>query len=367
MSLHDDPDDDDDDDRRQSRARLPILRIFFWVDQTFTTFFKNLTILTSTRSTSGPSSPSSTSLSIIFSLNRATTSNPSPTGAVGSPQDANHIQARRPEISETFQPPHRFREFDLHDRVYIITGGGRGLGLAMAEALLEAGAKVYCLDRLESPHPDYLLAKQHAETHYGGSLHYNRIDIRDSDAVHTLFASIASQNGRLDGLIAAAGINHLSPALSHTPEKLHEVMDINYNGVFHSATAAARQMFNYNQKGSILLVASMSGLIANKGMTSPVYNSSKAAVIQLGRNLAMEWGRYGIRVNSLCPGHIVTPMVEQVFARDPGSRAVWESENMLGRLASPEEFRGAALFALSDASSFMTGSSLLIDGGHTAW
>jgi NAD(P)-dependent dehydrogenase (short-subunit alcohol dehydrogenase family) len=126
-------------------------------------------------------------------------------------------------------------------------------------------------------------------------------------------------------------------------------------------------MFNYQQKGSILLVASMSGLIANKGMTSPVYNSSKAAVIQLARNLAMEWGRHGIRVNSLCPGHIVTPMVEEVFQKEPASRAIWEAENMLGRLATPEEFRGAALFALSDASSFMTGSTMLIDGGHTAW
>ncbi|KAL2862259.1 putative short chain dehydrogenase/oxidoreductase [Aspergillus lucknowensis] len=282
-------------------------------------------------------------------------------------KDTNHIQARRPEISETFRPPHRFREFDLQDRVYVITGGGRGLGLAMAEALLEAGAKVYCLDRLETPHPDFQAAKEHAENNYGGSLHYRRIDIRNAREVNDLFSNIAAENSRLDGLIAAAGINHLQAALEHSLDKLHEVMDINYNGVFHSATAAARQMFNYQQKGSILLIASMSGLIANKGMTSPVYNSSKAAVIQLARSLAMEWGRHGIRVNSLCPGHIVTPMVEQVFAKEPASRAVWEAENMLGRLATPEEFRGAALFALSDASSFMTGSTMLIDGGHTAW
>jgi NAD(P)-dependent dehydrogenase (short-subunit alcohol dehydrogenase family) len=144
-------------------------------------------------------------------------------------------------------------------------------------------------------------------------------------------------------------------------------MKINYNGVFNSATAATRQMLQYQCRGSILLVASMSGLIANKGMSSPVYNSSKAAVIQLGRCLAMEWGRQGIRVNSLCPGHIVTPMVEKVFEKSPESKPLWESENMLGRLAKPEEFRGAALFALSDASTFMTGSNLLIDGGHTAW
>ncbi|ODM19607.1 hypothetical protein SI65_04592 [Aspergillus cristatus] len=261
----------------------------------------------------------------------------------------------------------RFKEFDLEDRVYAITGGARGLGLAMAEALLEAGAKVYCLDRLESPDPEFMAAKEHGEREFGGLLEYRRLDVRNDAEVNNVFSEIAGNNQRLDGLIAAAGINHLQSALEHSQTALNEVMQINYNGVFNSATAAARQMFNYQQKGSILLIASMSGLIANKAMTSPVYNSSKAAVIQLARSLAMEWGRHGIRVNSLCPGHIVTPMVEQVFQQNPAARAVWEAENMLGRLATPEEFRGAALFTLSDASSFMTGSTMLIDGGHTAW
>jgi NAD(P)-dependent dehydrogenase (short-subunit alcohol dehydrogenase family) len=262
---------------------------------------------------------------------------------------------------------HRFSEFDLEGRVYAVTGGGRGLGLSMAQALIEAGAKVYCLDRLETPHSDFLTAQEKAEREYGSSLEYIRIDVRNDIEVNNVFSAIATQNERLDGLIAAAGINHLQSALEHSQQALEDVMSINFNGVFNSATAAARQMFKYQQKGSILLVASMSGLIANKGMTSPVYNASKAAVIQLSRSLAMEWGRHGIRVNSLCPGHIITPMVDKVFQENPAARATWEAENMLGRLALPEEFRGTALFCLSDASSFMTGSTLLIDGGHTAW
>ncbi|CAG8041406.1 unnamed protein product [Penicillium olsonii] len=277
-----------------------------------------------------------------------------------------HIQTKLPE-TKLLKNHHRFSEFDLEGRVYAITGGGGGLGLSMAEALIEAGAKVYCLDRLETPHPDFMVAKEKAEKEYGGSLEYIRIDVRNVTDVNNVFSAIAEQHERLDGLIAAAGINHLQSALEHTQQALDDVMTINFNGVFNAATAAARQMFNYQQKGSILLVASMSGLIANKGMTSPVYNSSKAAVIQLARSLAMEWGRHGIRVNSLCPGHIITPMVDKVFQQNPAARATWEAENMLGRLALPEEFRGTALFCLSDASSFMTGSTLLIDGGHTAW
>lgn len=226
---------------------------------------------------------------------------------------------------------------------------------------------VWCLDRLEKPDAEFEAAKSRAKSDYGGSMHYARIDVRDEAHVNSMLADIASEKKRLDGIICNAGINHVHPAIGHSQQALGEVMSINYNGVFNSATAAAKQMFKHKCPGSILLVASMSGLIANKGMASPVYNSSKAAVIQLGKCLAMEWGRHGIRVNSLCPGHIVTPMVEMVFEKSPAARATWESENMLGRLAQPEEFRGAALFALSDASTFMTGSNLVIDGGHTAW
>ncbi|KAJ6113527.1 hypothetical protein N7523_006844 [Penicillium sp. IBT 18751x] len=297
----------------------------------------------------------------------------SSTKSAFNPQDINKI-SHKPEHIQTKLPSKkdlrnakRFREFDMEGRVYAITGGGRGLGLSMAEALIEAGAKVYCLDRLDTPCPEFMIAKEKAETQYGGTLEYVRIDVRNNAEVNNTMAAIAAEHQRLDGLVAAAGINHLQSALEHSEQALDDVMSINYNGVFNSATAAARQMFNYQHKGSILLVASMSGLIANKGMTSPVYNSSKAAVIQLARSLAMEWGRHGIRVNSLCPGHIITPMVDEVFKQNPAARATWEAENMLGRLAMPEEFRGSALFCLSDASSFMTGSTLLIDGGHTAW
>ncbi|KAI9930325.1 hypothetical protein ASPWEDRAFT_108069 [Aspergillus wentii DTO 134E9] len=279
---------------------------------------------------------------------------------------SDHIQTRIPTLKDN-KNGIRFREFDLEDRVYAITGGGRGLGLAMAEALMEAGAKVHCLDRLQNPDSEFEAAREHGKSEYGGSLEYHRVDVRNETDVNDVFAKIAAKDQRLDGLIAAAGVNHVQSALETSQASLNEVMQINYNGVFNASTAAARQMFNYQQKGSILLVASMSGFIANKGMVAPIYNSSKAAVVQLTRSLAMEWGRYGIRVNSLCPGHIITPMVEEIFQQNPESKATWEAENMLGRLAYPGEFRGAALFAVSDASSFMTGSSMIIDGGHTAW
>ncbi|KAK3724069.1 hypothetical protein LTR37_001191 [Vermiconidia calcicola] len=267
---------------------------------------------------------------------------------------------------------HRFREFELDGKVFVVTGGARGLGLTLAEALVEAGGQVYCLDRLPEPTKDfYDTAHGCLAAKYAGSMHYRRVNVQDAGDLDDVIADIASKYGRMDGLIAAAGVQNVTPALEYPPDKITEMMDINFKGVYLSAVSCARQMIKYQTPGAMLLVGSMSGLIANKGFTASVYNSSKGAVVQLGRSLAMEWGKIvdgkPIRVNVLCPGNIMTPMVRKNFEDDPDLRALWERENMIGRISEPREYRGAALFMLSDASSFMTGSHLVIDGGYTAW
>jgi NAD(P)-dependent dehydrogenase (short-subunit alcohol dehydrogenase family) len=236
---------------------------------------------------------------------------------------------------------------------------------------------VYCLDRLAEPDEEFNEVAARLAPSFQGTLRYDHVDVRDTLDLERVIESIACKHSRLDGLIAAAGIQHITPALEYAPDEMMRMMDINYKGVFYAATACARQMIRYGCIGSIVLVASMSGFVANKGLITSVYNSSKAAVVQLSKNLAMEWGRAikhkdgeiigGVRVNALCPGHIITPMVEKNFEEAPGLKELWEKENMLGRLSSPAEYRGAALFLLSDASTFMTGASLVIDGGHTAW
>ncbi|KAI0376514.1 NAD(P)-binding protein [Hypomontagnella monticulosa] len=266
----------------------------------------------------------------------------------------------------------RLADFDLSGKVFIVTGGARGLGLALAEALAETGGKVYCFDREPEPDEHWDEAARRAEE-FGGSLNFKQQDVQDTDGLDKTIEAIADEHQRLDGVLAAAGVQHLSPAEEWTRDEVNRMMDINYTGVMMTATSAARQMFKYKIHGSMCFIASMSGTIANKGLLSPVYNSSKAAVIQLARNLAMEWspirkdGTGGIRVNCISPGHILTPMVRKNFEEVPGLREKWEAENMMGRLAETTEFKGAALFLLSNASSFMTGSNLIIDGGHTAW
>ncbi|KAH8682431.1 short chain dehydrogenase [Xylariales sp. PMI_506] len=254
-------------------------------------------------------------------------------------------------------------EFSLKDSVIIVSGGAQGLGLVQAEALLEAGA-------IEKPGPDskYEKVAKRATDELGSSLTYHQVDVRTGVTdINKITETIAERHGRLDGLIAAAGIQQETPALDYTAEDADRMLGVNVTGVLMTAQAVAKQMIKLKQPGSLVLIASMSGTIANRGLICPVYNASKAAVIQLGRNLAAEWGQHGIRVNTISPGYIVTEMVEKLFETFPERKEEWPKQNMLNKLSMPEDYRGAAVFLLSDASRFMTGADLRIDGGHAAW
>lgn len=288
-----------------------------------------------------------------------------------------HTQAQAPYERAESVGNRPFSQFDLGGKVFVVTGaasrGARGLGLCMAEGLVEAGGKVHCLDRMSQPDEAFSQAKDRIRSEYGGGLEYHQVDVTQNERLEEVIEGIADKHQRLDGLIAAAGIQQVTPALDYAQADIARMLDTNYTGVFLSARACARQMYKYKVQGSMCLVASMSGTIANRGFIAPVYNSSKAAVVQLARNLAMEWGRLdangsgGIRVNSLSPGHIVTPMVEENFRRGEADRGEWENNSMLGRLSTPEEYKAAGLFLLSRASSYMTGHDLKMDGGTTAW
>ncbi|KAH6650973.1 hypothetical protein F5144DRAFT_589309 [Chaetomium tenue] len=260
-------------------------------------------------------------------------------------------------------------EFSLRDRVVIVSGGARGVGLTQAEALLEAGAVVHALDRLPTPagDSDFARVAGRAAGELGTRMRYHRVDVRDQAALGDVVGAIAEEEGRVDGLIAAAGIQQETPALEYTAEDADRMLGVNVTGVFMTAQAVAREMIKRKQKGSLVLIGSMSGTVANRGLICPAYNASKAAVLQLARNLASEWGEHGIRVNTISPGYIVTAMTASLFDAVPERRTAWPDANMLKRLSYPEEYRGAAVFLLSDASSFMTGADLRIDGGHCAW
>lgn len=168
----------------------------------------------------------------------------------------------------TFENTGRLPEFSLRDKVIIVTGAGRGLGLVQSEALLEAGAKVYTLDRLEKPDPDFHRVQERAKE-LGTSVTYNRIDVRDNISLNATIEKIADENGRIDGLLACAGIQQETPALEYTMEDADKMFGVNITGVFMTAQAVARQMRRLDQQGSMVFIGSMSGTVANKGLICP--------------------------------------------------------------------------------------------------
>ncbi|KAI1751868.1 hypothetical protein F4782DRAFT_540672 [Xylaria castorea] len=281
-------------------------------------------------------------------------------------------QSSKYDNSPTSQPPAKgiLPEFDLKGKVIVVSGGAQGLGVVQAEALLEAGATVHVLDRQPEPAADsyYQKVARRARDELGTAIFYHQVDVRTGvENLNSIAEEIAEKHGRIDGLIAAAGIQQETSALDYTAADSDRLLGVNVTGVLMTSQAVARQMIRLGSTGSIVLIASMSGTVANRGLICPVYNASKAAVIQLGRNLAMEWGVQGIRVNTISPGYIVTEMVQKLFKQFPERETEWPKHNMLNMLSKPEDYRGAAVFLLSDASRFMTGADLRIDGGHAAW
>ncbi|KAJ7185878.1 hypothetical protein C8R46DRAFT_1158452 [Mycena filopes] len=265
--------------------------------------------------------------------------------------------------------------FSLADRVALVTGGHRGIGLEMALALAEAGAVVYCLDLPAQPDANWLAVQKFAselrpaagEQKKGGRLEYLSGDVTDQKAMWAAVERIVEREGRIDVCMANAGIMHGAECLKYPAEELKKVLDTNVSGVLFTAQAAGRQMERLSISGSIILTASMSGTIANPDQKWVAYNTSKAAVLQMGRSLACELAPKGIRVNTISPGCIHTDMTAEFLAKSPGLEEKLSAQNPMGRFARPDELRGVTLYLASDASTFCTGSDIKVDGGQCAW
>ncbi|THH08573.1 hypothetical protein EW146_g8951 [Bondarzewia mesenterica] len=250
-------------------------------------------------------------------------------------------------------------EFALTDRVALVSGAGRGLGLEMAMALAEAGARaVYCVDLAETPGEEWKAVRSYVERMgMGGRLEYVSANVTQQEVMWEVGKNIGDKEGRMDVCVAAAGI--LEPhtnCLEYPGDQFKKVHDVNTNGVLFTAQAAGRQMDRFGTPGSIILIASISGSVTNKDHAWVGYNSSKSAVIQMGRSMACELGPKRIRVNTLSPGHIYTTMTAAYLDSQPHILEKWSSLNPLGRIGRPDELRGVVAWLASDASTFCTGS-----------
>ncbi|WVW82649.1 hypothetical protein I302_104660 [Kwoniella bestiolae CBS 10118] len=267
--------------------------------------------------------------------------------------------------------------FALSDRTIIVSGGGRGLGLSVARGCLEAGANVAAVDLLPVPtEPEWSEYQEIAKAN-GVSLSYYNLDISNSDAVQQVFTRIfqdAPSKSPIRGMFLAAGVPSSLTVLDSSIEYWRKVFDVNTAGSFLCCKAFADEWLRRNKTdgspgvggASIVLTASVAGHVANRQIPCSAYSASKAAVIQMAKSFAAEWGKLGIRVNAVSPGYIKTVMTAGIVAARPGYEEDMVNSTLLGRASTGDEYRGPAVFLLSEASSFIIGADIVVDGGHAA-
>ncbi|MFV0491238.1 MAG: SDR family NAD(P)-dependent oxidoreductase [Pseudorhodobacter sp.] len=249
-------------------------------------------------------------------------------------------------------------KYRLDGRRALVTGGGGGIGLATATALAEAGAAIIIADVRE----EHLIKARDALAAKGWTVETIVLDVSDPEAV----ARAAETVGPVDILIANAGITFPDTPGEAIPDAdWRRLMEVNLDGVYWCCREFGRAMLE-NGQGTIVTLGSISGSIANKPQRQAHYNAAKAAVHHLTKSLGAEWAERGVRVNCVAPTYVDTPMSNSSFD-DPERMPIWMDFTPMRRVARPDEIASAILFLASDASSAMTGTTMLVDCGYTAW
>lgn len=246
----------------------------------------------------------------------------------------------------------------LDDRVAFITGAASGIGAACAQRMADEGARIAGFDLAQ---PDPAAWKRVAEAAPDES--FQTGDVRDEDAVAAAIAATVERFGRIDVLVNNAGTAGGGPVHLLEASEWDRVVDINLKGTFLCSKYAITRMLEQGG-GNVINIASVEGLEGFEGGSA--YNASKGGVVLLTRNQAIDYGRRGIRVNAICPGFIETPLMTNTFVeglKEPLERVVEATQ--LGRMGRPEEIADAAVFLASDEASYITGQTLVVDGGYT--
>ena len=246
--------------------------------------------------------------------------------------------------------------FKLENQIVVVTGGGRGIGLEIASAMRASGAYLIIAES------DATSGESAAQALEGDFI---QTDVTDSSSVKNMVAEVVKKHGRIDAIINNAGICRNTPSEDVTDDEWRLVMGVDLDGVFYCCREVGKHMLTRGS-GSIVNIGSMSGIISNRPQPQAAYNAAKAGVIHLTKSLAGEWSPRGVRVNCISPGYISTAMTKVAF-EDPVWRDVWLSSTPMGRLGDPAEVAAVAVFLASPASSFMTGSNVVVDGGYTSW
>lgn len=250
----------------------------------------------------------------------------------------------------------------LDGKAIFVTGGARGLGYSMATALAEAGAQILIAD-IDLEAAQKAADELHAIA--GNKMCAAKVNIANQDDVNRMVDMMLKEYGKIDAAFCNAGITKENPVEEESLADWKEVIDVNLNGTFITAQAAGRQMIKQGY-GSIIITASMSAHIVNIPQTECSYAASKAGVLQMTKNMAIEWAKKGVRVNSISPGYMATEMTLNTPELKP-LIGIWEDLSPLHRMGRPEELQSIAVYLAGDTSSFTTGADFLIDGAYTCF
>jgi NAD(P)-dependent dehydrogenase (short-subunit alcohol dehydrogenase family) len=247
---------------------------------------------------------------------------------------------------------------DISGKTALVTGAGQGIGFAIAEGLAQAGANIIIAEF----NPETGQKAVAAIEKLGRKAQFIQVDVADPASVDAMAASVFAP---VDILVNNAGVVKNIAAEDMSNDDWLWTMNINVNGVYWVSRAIGKQMLARGS-GSIINIASMSGIVVNKPQPQTAYNVSKAAVIMMTKSLAAEWANRGVRVNSVSPGYIGTEMTKLGMSKTEWSD-VWLEMTPMGHIGEPIDVANAVLFLASDASKFATGSNIVVDGGYTAW
>jgi NAD(P)-dependent dehydrogenase (short-subunit alcohol dehydrogenase family) len=249
--------------------------------------------------------------------------------------------------------------FKLDGKTAVVTGGNTGLGEAFAKALAEVGASVALAARTRER--SEAVAAEIADS--GGRAIAVDLDVKKPDQVERMLGEVTERLGPVDILVNNAGVCYHRPAAEVPRGEWLNTFEVNVHGLWYCAQTVGKQMIERGG-GVIINTGSISAMIVNRPQWQPAYNASKAAVHQLTKSLAAEWAPYNVRVNALAPGYVKTAMAQ---VDEPRFRQHWIEDTPMKRYAMPEELGPSLVYLASDASSFMTGSVLVVDGGYTLW
>ncbi|KAF4510075.1 hypothetical protein G6O67_001995 [Ophiocordyceps sinensis] len=261
--------------------------------------------------------------------------------------------------------------FSLDGNVGLVTGGARGLGLVIAQGMVYSGADLALVDmnkdeaekQTKQLMEAFTRENPNAERVPKVTAHY--ADVSDPASVEACMAEVIAEHGKIDNLVTSAGFTENFEAINYPIDRMRKLWAVNVDGTYLFATSVARHLMERKCPGSMVMIGSMSGSIVNVPQPQAPYNAAKAAIRHLAASLAVEWAHAGIRVNCISPGYMLTALTQKIIDENPDLKQKWTSLIPQGKMGRPQDLMGPVTFLLSNASQYVTGADVRVDGGYT--